>query len=67
MKYQTSWTQFAKVLNGNCEFKQEAQRATVAHLSTMNVSKIWQQNGTKNNKASSHMLQDHGYAFSLLL
>ena len=36
--------------------------ATVAHLSTMNASKIWHQNGTKNNKASSHMLQDHCYA-----
>ena len=41
--------------------------ATVAHLSTMNASKIWHQNGTKNNKASSHMLQDHCYAFGLLL
>ena len=41
--------------------------ATVAHLSTMNVSKIWHQNGTKNNKAPSNMLQDHCYAFGLLL
>ena len=37
--------------------------ATVAHLSTMNASKIWHQNGTKNNKASFNMLPDHCYAF----
>ena len=43
------------------------RRATVAHLSTINASKIWLRNGTKNNNTSSYMFQDHSYAFSLLL
>ena len=47
--------------------KQEVQRATVAHLSAINASKIWLRNGTKNNNTSSYMFQDHCYAFSLLL
>ena len=48
--------------------KQEAQRATstVAYLSTMNAVKIWLQKWTKNNKTSSHMLQEHFFAFGLL-
>ena len=43
------------------------RRATVAHLSTINASKIWLRNGTKNNNTSSYMFQDHCYAFCLLL
>ena len=31
------------------------------------ASKIWLRNGTKNNKTSSHMLQDHCYPFGLSL
>ena len=49
------------------KIKQEAQGATVAHLSTINASKIWLRNGTKNNNTSSYMFQDHCYAFGLLL
>ena len=47
--------------------QQEAQRATVAHLSTINASKIWLRNGTKNNNTSFYMFQDHCYALGLLL
>ena len=32
-----------------------------------NASEIWLQNETKNNNTSSQMLQDHCYAFGLLL
>ena len=55
------------ILIFNISFQEKVNKrpmwATVAHLSTMNASKIWHQNGTKNNKASSHVLQDHCYAF----
>ena len=48
--------------------KQEAQKATVAHLRTMNALKIdFGMEQKKNNNTSSHMLLDHCYTFGLLL
>ena len=42
-------------------------KMTKSKKNVKNASKIWLQNGTKNNNTSSHMLLDQCYAFGLLL
>ena len=42
-------------------------KMTKSKKTSKNASKIWLPNETKNNNASSHMLLDHCYAFSMLL
>ena len=72
LSYQSVQTKiwYLKSFKPDFRYVENKQEAHVGHCRSPEYNervKTWHQNGTKHNKASSNMLQDHCYAFSLLL